>query len=90
MGRLGQRGQDWGMGCEGERRVENDSMVLTLARTSVMVILLIKTGNTREKQDVIHFGHLKLVIPIGQTLMWRHKHKGGGGEGNLRTKATCS
>lgn len=39
------------MGNEGEEGVKNGTKVLNLARTGVMVILLIKTGNTREKQD---------------------------------------
>lgn len=45
---MGWRGQ---LGNEGEGGVKNGSKVLNLARTSVMVILLIEAGNPREKQD---------------------------------------
>lgn len=38
------------MGNDG-KVVENDSKVLSLARASGVVILLIKTGNITEKQD---------------------------------------
>ena len=38
-------GQDWGMGSEAEE-IKNDTKVLSLARTTGMVILSIKTGNT--------------------------------------------
>lgn len=39
------------LGNEGEGRVENDSTVWSVAGTGVMVMLLIKTGNTREERD---------------------------------------
>ena len=48
---MGWRGQDWGIGNEGEGGVKNGSRVLNLARTSVMVTLLTETENLREKQD---------------------------------------
>ena len=37
------------MGNEGEEGVKNDAKVLSLATTSGIVILLIKTGNTRSE-----------------------------------------